>query len=84
MESNVIVAIAITNALFQTVKQVDVKDRFNRLYPIAVLVLGFGVGLLFHFDVIASLIVGLSANGTYAVVKEPVKVGLTMVKGMLK
>lgn len=83
MEQTLLIATAITSAVFQTVKQIDVNDRFNRFYALAVLVLGFGVGLLFQFDVVTCIIVGLAANGTYTVVKEPVKMGVSAVKSVM-
>lgn len=83
MEQTFVIATAITSAVFQTVKQVDVNDRFNRFYALAVLGLGFGVGLLFKFDIVTCIVVGLAANGTYSVVKMPVKMGIDAVKKMI-
>lgn len=84
MNETILLATALTSAIFQTVKQIDTKNSFNRFYPLLVLILGFGVGLLLKLNVIDGLIVGLSANGTYAVVKKPVENTVKMVKENLK
>ncbi len=73
MEKEFILAVAITTAVFQTVKQVDVEERFKRFYPVSALLVGVAVGLLFDFAILVCVIVGVTANGTYNVVKEPVK-----------
>lgn len=85
MNEKILTAVAITSALFQTLKQVDVKDQLHRFYPLLALALGTGVGVfLFQLDFLGGLLVGLSANGTYSVVKEPVKVGVKAVKSLTK
>lgn len=74
MEQTFATATLITMGVIETLKRVDSKERIKGLIPVLTLALGFLVSyFLLGLDLTQSFIVGLSANGTYSVIKPVVK-----------
>lgn len=73
MEQTFITATAVTMALVETVKRVVSNPSLDKFIPVATLVVGFAVSMSMGFEWLTSLLVGLSANGTYSVAKPVIK-----------
>lgn len=58
-------SVALTIAVVQLIKQVDVKNTLSRFYPIFSAVIGVGFGFYFGLSFVTSLTIGLAAAGTY-------------------
>lgn len=88
MEQTFVTSTVLTMALVETVKRVNVNERLNSLMPLFALVIGVVMGLTFGLPIVESIIVGLTANGTYSVAKPVIKPAvdksLSAVKGMIK
>lgn len=73
--ASVAVIVSITIALVQVIKNIDDKNKYARFYPLLSLIIGGVLGMLFKFDLLNSLIIGLSAAGVYDVGKYTLKMG---------
>lgn len=73
--ASVAVIVSITIAIVQVIKNIDDTNKFARFYPLLSLIIGGGLGILFKFDLLNSLVIGLSAAGVYDVGKYTLKLG---------
>lgn len=60
---------AITAALVEVVKKVDVDGKLHVFYPLFSLVIGFTLGSLSQLPWLMSLIIGVTASGAYSQIK---------------
>lgn len=67
--------ISLTIALVAVFKKMDTENKYVRYYPLASLIIGIALGFLFQLGNLLSLIIGLTAAGTYDFGKQTLKIG---------